>query len=352
MSKKTKIIVLILILLVVGGLVWWNAKSAGPSSKDTIKIGVITGLTGPAAYWGESTRVGAEVAKSELEKQGYKVDLIYEDYQLDATKAVTAAQKLVNFDKVDVIYSEFNPAAIAVSSFLKDKKVVHIYDAAVTSPLKNSSYTFKTYLDYQAGCREVAKKFKEQGIKKLGVLKINMEAGELCLAGVKEVDNNVLVESYNLGDTNLSTQVAKLKNDQAESVINAAFEGDTLNALKAMSDLKMKAVYGTVADSITENVIKKYSTELIGAQAFAFEAVDPTFITKAKTLAGKELATYYGGAVAYTHIVQVVKSENLCDREISCVVSKMAESVADKTIGFVKFNDRIAELKMVINNYK
>ena len=133
MNKK---LVLAVVLVVITAAVFVARFSQKPSERGTIKIGVITDLTGPAAYWGESTRAGAELAVKELEEQGYKIQLIYEDYKLDAATAVSAAQKLVNVDRVDAIYAEFNPAAISVGSFLKDKKLLYVYDAAVISPLK------------------------------------------------------------------------------------------------------------------------------------------------------------------------------------------------------------------------
>ena len=89
------------------------------SQEGIIKIGIITDLTGPASYWGESTQEGAEVALKELREEGYNVELIFEDFQLDTKKALTSAQRLL-LEDVDAIYAEFNPAAVAVGSLLKD----------------------------------------------------------------------------------------------------------------------------------------------------------------------------------------------------------------------------------------
>ena len=153
---KSKILIAILIITIIVAILLINLQGA---KQESIKIGIITDLTGPAAYWGESTRVGAEIAVEELQKEGINVTLIFEDYQLDSRKALTSAQKLINIDNVDAIYAEFNPAAISVGSLVKDKNILFVYDAAPTSPLKDSPYTYKTYLNYQEGCREIAKKF-------------------------------------------------------------------------------------------------------------------------------------------------------------------------------------------------
>lgn len=344
-------IIIVLILVVVGLSIWSNNKNSARG--EQIKVGVITDLSGPVSYWGESSRIGAEIAKKDLEDEGYNVDLVFEDYQLDAAKALTSAQKLIGVDNVDAVYAEFNPAAYSINTYIKDQNKIFLYDAAPVSPLAVNPNAFKTYLDYQAGNKAVAEKFKNKGIKKVGVLKMNLEPGELGLAGVKDVfGENVVTEQYELGATDVKTQVLKLKNEGAEAVINvAAFEGDTLNALKAMQELQFAVPYGTVDDSITDKVKEKYQNELKGAYTFGFATVSPEFSSKIKSYTSKTLATEYGAAITYTHIKQIVKSLDKCKKELGCTKDEISASKADDTIGFIKFTDRIAELKMEIKGY-
>ncbi|MFA5319168.1 MAG: ABC transporter substrate-binding protein, partial [Candidatus Paceibacterota bacterium] len=351
-SKTAKwILAIIVIALIVLGVWYYGSKPTTPAETGPIKIGVITDLTGHAAYWGESTRVGAEIAQKELKAEGYDVDLIFEDYQLDATKSVSAAQKLVNLDNVSAIYSEFNPASIAVSSFLKDLPVLHIYDAAPISPLAMSPNVFKTYIDYQNGCRLVAQKFKDEQIKKIAVLMPKIEAGELCLVGAKEVYPDLVAESYELGNTDFRTQVLKIKNSQAGAIINVGFEGDTLGTLKSIRELNYLAKYGTVDDTITDQVKAKYAKELKGAWSFGFGQVDPNFEAKLKLASSKTLSTEYGAAIAYTHIKQMTKALSKCQKDLACVDSEIANASVDKTIGFNGFKNRIADIQLQLRQY-
>jgi len=341
--------IVVVLILVIGTLA---LKQKTVPNSEQIKIGIITDLTGPAGYWGESTRVGAEIAKKELAAEGYNVELIFEDYQLDATKALTAAQKLVNMDNVDAVYAEFNPAAISANSFLKDKGKLFVYNAAVASPLEDNSNAYKTYLDYQIGCKQIAQKFKNQGVEKIGMLKVNLEFGELCQAGVKEIyQDKMFSESYNLGDADFKTQVLKLKNDVVGAIINTGFEGDTLSTLKALQELKFNIPYGTVDDTVTDNVKTKYPNELKGAWTFGFKDVDKDFSAKIQKESSKKLATEYAAAIAYTHLKQMAKALDKCKKELVCVKTELDKSKADDTIGFKKFQDRIADLDMAIKQY-
>jgi ABC-type branched-subunit amino acid transport system substrate-binding protein len=352
MKLKYLVAVIILIIVAVGG--WYYFPKPKQANAEPIKIGIITDLSGGAAYWGESTRVGAEIAAKELEAEGIKIQLIFEDYALDPAKAASAAQKLTSVDNVNAVYAEFNPGAVAAGSVLKDdKNALYLFDAAVASPLEGAQNTFKTYLDYQAGCHAVAQTFKDRGIQTIGVLKVNLEFGELCLTGVKEVyGTNIAVEGYNLGDTDFRTQITKLKSEKAGAVMNFGFEGDTYNTLKGMKDLGFAVPYGTVEDTIGDKEKADFPQQLKGGVSFGFKDVDLAF--SAKLLAANnnvKLATDYGAALAYTHIKQLARSLAACKNNIACAEGKMSASPSDPTIGFIKFVNRIADLDIKVKQY-
>lgn len=346
------LVIIVLIAVIVFGSIFVKNKNAEEAKAKTVKIGVVTDLTGAVSYWGTSSQVGAELAKKDLEAEGYKVELVFEDYQMDAAKALTSAEKLTNVDNVDAIYAEFNPAAISIGSFIKGKNKIFLYDAAVTSPLEGNGNAFKTYLDYQVGGKEIAQKFQAQGIEKIGVLKLNLEAGELFTEGVKEVYGaNAVVESFDIGATELKTQVLKLKNAGAQAVVISAFEGDTINTLKAMTELNYDVPFGTVDDTITSSVTDTYAAALEGAWTFGFPSVDADFSSRLKASTNKTIATEYGAAITYTHIKQIVKALADNNKDLAKASKALAESPEDSTIGFVKFTNNIADLKMTIKQY-
>lgn len=339
--------VIIFVLVVICGIYFNQPQSF---VQDSVKIGVITDLTGPAAYWGESTRAGAQIAAEELNANGHNVSLVFEDYQLEAAHAASAAQKLLAIDDVDALYVEFNPGAISAASVLADKNTLFIFDAAITSPLADIPTAFKTYLDYQEGCKQIAQRFRDDGVEKIGVLEVNLEFGQLCVNGVREVyGSNVISEGYNLGTTDFRTQLLKINNAGVGAVINVGFEGDTLNTLKIIKEFGYEIRYGTVGDTVTPQVLAEYGETLKGGYSFGFPEVSKVFAEK---LAQKgDFSSPYGAALAYTHIMQIANAVAECDDNSACQIDQIQESKADDTIGFRGFIDRIADLRMVIADY-
>ena len=73
-------------------------------SATEITLGSIQDLSGPLAGFGKQTRLGMMLAVDEINEiggiNGRKLKLLVEDSGYDPKKAVLAAQKLVNQDKI------------------------------------------------------------------------------------------------------------------------------------------------------------------------------------------------------------------------------------------------------------
>lgn len=350
--KKTSLIIIIPVLVALG-YYFLKPSETKQITGTTIKLGVITDLTGPGSYWGVSTQVGINLAIKELESEQIQVTPIFEDYQLNATKAATAAQKLSTLDKVDAMYVDLNVGAITAGSVLQDKNILYLYDAAVESPLASSPTRFKTYLDFKGGCQAMATQFKNNGVKTMGILKVSSESGELCAEGVKSVfGENAVVESYNLGDTDFRTQLLKFKSKNVQAFTNVGFEGDILNTLSAMKQSNFEVPFGTVTDSITPKVISMHGAEMKGSLSFGFSDVDQNLVAKfVKANGGKELSSNYAAALGYIHTKQIAKALSVCKKDVACASKAFASSNPEESIGFQSFAKNIAQFKMEIKKY-
>jgi len=355
--KRKIIFAMLVIAIALGGCTAKNVseKSNSPvKSNEQIKIGVITPLTGSVAFWGESTKLGVELAEKELKSEGMNVEFIIEDGQLDPKVALNAAQKLVNVNKVGAIFSEFNPAAISVTSFLKDKDVLHVYDAAPITPLEETENVYKSYLDYEYSCEKVSKIVKGRGINKVGVLKANLEFGNLCLKGIKNVyGENVYVESYNAGEKEFKTMITKLNSNDIDAMYNIAFQPETLASLKNMKELGVDATFIGLSETVTPDVVKEYDKALEGSIMFGLPTVDKKFLAKLeKEYPGKTISANQAAAIGYMHTKQIAKALSGCAGDMACVRKNMDNLKDDPVIGFTGFTDRIAGFKTLVQEWK
>lgn len=106
-----------------------------PAQGGEIKIGFISAFTGVFSSFGKMQKEGAELALEEFnyEVAGKKINVIYEDDQLDYEKAVTMAKKLVEQDQIDILTGLVSgDEGLTVGDYMKDKNipVIPMYSAS------------------------------------------------------------------------------------------------------------------------------------------------------------------------------------------------------------------------------
>ena len=108
-------------------------SACSPSDDGTgpIKIGFIGPLTGEASPYGVDTLNGAKLAVDEINEaggvNGRMIEIIAEDGRCTGTDAASAAQKLVNVDKVvAIVGGQCSGETLAAAPIAESAKVVMI----------------------------------------------------------------------------------------------------------------------------------------------------------------------------------------------------------------------------------
>lgn len=121
--KSNRIIVIVLALAAVAAFVIYksgnngNGDNNGPGGNggvtdvnpETVKVGVLTILTGEASSYGEYTKQGLELALQEIESPGF--ELVYKDTKADPAEAVRVFKELQR-DNVPIIIGPFTSTEV------------------------------------------------------------------------------------------------------------------------------------------------------------------------------------------------------------------------------------------------
>ena len=165
----------------------WAGGAAAQS--DTLKIGVVSALSGPGSEWGLAQDGAIKIAAMEVNEKGglvvggksYKVEVISYDDQYKAALAVTAATRLIEQDKVKFIVGPMGSAStLAVKPLFEKNKVIAIIGAYSEKALDaNTRYSFRgfpTQVEFVAPIVEWLKKNKPE-LKTVAELEPNDETG-------------------------------------------------------------------------------------------------------------------------------------------------------------------------------
>ncbi|MCO5072164.1 MAG: ABC transporter substrate-binding protein [Rhizobiaceae bacterium] len=132
------------------------------SAEDSIKFGVMTALSGPAAAWGQAELASVEIAADDINSQGgikvgdktYKLNVVAYDHGYDTTKAVTAARQAVSQDGVKFLEVLGGAPMAAVMTITEPEKVLAFGQAEGNHWLKHdTNYAFKIVFSVAANAR-------------------------------------------------------------------------------------------------------------------------------------------------------------------------------------------------------
>jgi branched-chain amino acid transport system substrate-binding protein len=213
-------------------------------SKDTLTLGSIQDLSGPLAGFGKQVRMGMMLAVDELNEQGgingRKITLKIEDSGYDPKRAVLAAQKLVNQDKIFAMIGHIGTAQnLAAMPVQFSKNVINFFPVTAAremfDPFHPLKYSFAaTYYDQVR--LSTAKLVKDKNLKKVCTIYQDDEFGLEILrggeAGLKAIGMEFAEKTtYKRGATDFSSQVARLKSAGCEMVVLGTIIRETVGTI-------------------------------------------------------------------------------------------------------------------------
>ncbi len=234
---------LALAALLTAGTTAALAQSQGVS-KTEITLGSIQDLSGPIAGFGKQVRLGMMLRVDEANEQGgingRKLVLKVEDSAYDPKKAVLAAQKLVNQDKIFAMIAHIGTAQnLAAMPVQFEKNVVNFFPVTAAremyEPFHRLKYSFaSTYFDQMRVAAPMM--VKEKNAKKVCTMYQDDEFGLEVVRGAEAGLKTINVElaektSYKRGATDFSSQTAKMKAAGCDLVILGTIIRETIGAI-------------------------------------------------------------------------------------------------------------------------
>ncbi|MBE7418217.1 MAG: ABC transporter substrate-binding protein [Ideonella sp.] len=213
-------------------------------TKDQIVLGSIQDLSGPIAGFGKQVRNGMLLRVDELNEQGgvkgRKIKLIVEDSAYDPKRAVLAAQKLVNQDKIFMMVGHIGTAQnLAAMPVQFEKNIVNFMPVTAAremyEPFNRLKYSFAVpYYDQMLVM--LPKLVKDKGAKKICAIyqddEFGLEVVRGAEAGLKKIGMEMTEKTtYKRGATDFSSQVARMKAANCDLVVLGTIIRETIGTI-------------------------------------------------------------------------------------------------------------------------
>ncbi len=233
LSLSTAILAVILaavLAMVVAGCGGNGSDTGEASSEEPLKIGAILSLTGTYAGLGEPEKNLIEMEVKKINDaggiNGQPIEVIIEDDATDEAQAVAAASRLIEQEAVVAIIGATGTGqTMAVRGDVQRAGIPQVSMAGgtvITSPV--DPQVFATPWSNMIVVPFTLEYLKDQGITRIGLISDSGGFGkdgqavfkaEAPKAGVEVVAD----ETLNPGDTDMTAQLTKIKNSDAQAIV-------------------------------------------------------------------------------------------------------------------------------------
>jgi hypothetical protein len=314
----------------------------------TITLGGTIPITGPAAAYG-SVGKGADAYFKYINSKGgvfgRRIVYKFEDDEFDVAKTILLTRQLVEQDDVLAIFNSVGTEhALAIRSYLNDRKVPQLFVGSGVTQLasEHKKYPWSMgYLPSFAGEGAIYGRYiaAHQPKARVAVLYENSDFGKDMLSGLRrslgQKAKIVGTQAYEIEDTDVSSQLAKLKSSGADTLMLFATPKFAIFGYVGSFRLGWHPHVYVTSVSISPDIMKiaKFASnqkQVDGSVSIAF-VKDPTskqwakdktvqlyktvmkrFLPSAKA---DDVFNYYGMAVAYTMVDTLRKAGRNPTRE-------------------------------------
>ena len=206
----------------------------GPAAyaQDAYKIGTVLSMTGPAAFLGEDMKAGMELALEEINAaggvKGKKIEWTFYDAESETQKGLSATRRLLTQDKVNMIVGGGNMSGMAIAMLQLTEKASMPFISTegsmqIVTPVADRQWTFKSTVDDDQALDRIADYFVKNKIKKIAMLADSSGFGQSAVEQLKKTavarGLDVVYESFNPADTDMTPQLTKLKAEKVQGII-------------------------------------------------------------------------------------------------------------------------------------
>ncbi len=297
--------IFIILILITGCAMQPTGKVT--QDNEVIKIGVINGMTGKVATYGQKVFVGLTIAEEEINQNNLagnkKIKLIYEDTRGNAQNAINAFNKLKNIDKVSAIIGPLvSENVLTVGPLAEKEKTLLFVTVSGADDIKDlGDYVFRN----RASALGLSSYFADylynnENVKEIAILYMNSGNGITYKEGFTQEFENIggkiiTTETYERGEKEFKTTILKLKNNNVKHVFIAGYAEEIAAIYKQSAELGFEPHFYSNVGVESDDFVK-LTGELSDGTLFCTESVDlknannktKNFVEKYKSRTGKE----------------------------------------------------------------
>lgn len=322
---------------------------------ETIKMGLLVPLTGPAAADGTSALYSVQIALDQVNKDGgvlgKQIELVYYDDRADAKEAVALAYKLIEQDKIAAfVAGSYSLPTRAVAPIFQEERIPLVAAYAIHPDVTTAGdFCFRNgFLGFVEGKAAGYASHKLLGAKTVALLTSDNDFGRTLVTGFKEYADKyapdlkiVSEQAYPFSEKDYKPYLSKIKELNPDVIFASGYYFQTGPLLRQARELgieskilgeegadspKLVEIAGEAAEGfyivtnfdrddprpVVQNFLKefrgrhKFEPDMVGASAYDAFMIIVNAMKTAGTTDGKPVRDAIAATVGYDGLTGVM----------------------------------------------
>ncbi|MDI9371055.1 MAG: ABC transporter substrate-binding protein [Synergistota bacterium] len=224
-------------------------------AEDTVKMGLLVPLTGPAAADGASALASVQIALDQVNEAGgvlgKQVELIYYDDRADSKDAVALAYKLIEQDKIDAfVAGSYSLPTRSVAPIFQEEEIPLVSAYAIHPDVTRAGdFCFRNgFLGFVEGKAAGYAAHKLLGAKRVALLTSDNDFGTTLVTGFKMYKDKyaddmeiVSEQTYPMSETDYKPYLSKIKEINPDVVFASGYYFQTGPMLRQARELGIES---------------------------------------------------------------------------------------------------------------
>lgn len=266
-------------LLVIFAVLFGFARkfSVKETSSGPLRVGAVLPLSGPVAGLGEAMRAGYTWKIEELNRQNRLVAFYLQDSQSNPKDATSAFLKLVDVEKVPIIFTTMSSVSMALKPIAEDRSALLWADAAHPDITTDSKFVLRHSNIAGKDAEVIGSKALELGAKTVGLLYQNDDWGTAATKALTQVLGKggvpVIADAVDLKSSDLRPQLTKLIKQNADTLVTVVAGAPAGLIIKQARELGFRGnIISSVGIVLTPDAQKLAGPHLYGTYYQTYDA--------------------------------------------------------------------------------
>ena len=278
---KNRNIIFVSIAIILAIFIGFAISQGRDTDTKTIKIGAILPLTGTQAFAGEGMKNALEMALHDLPNTKYKYELVIANNAFDVKSSISAAQKLIDVDKVSAIIDAYAPIGNAVSPITEKAHIVHI-GVAFDPKIAEGDYNFLLFTTPDTAARAFLAEMQKRGLHTLGIFRVNNQGIFAVYSSLESLANQYGVtivsdQMFQPGERDFKSLIAKSAPSKPDLYALLALSPELEILTRQLQDQGIHDISSTIYFELAKD-----KSVFEGLWSVGYGEISPDFVAKYK----------------------------------------------------------------------